>query len=120
MDEPDAIRWAMDRQQFETQRLGLEPISLWGRPLQLIDCQNLFCEVDKYACVRHPEAQGRTGRMRIKQRFIPSTEPLTPWYPPKWGINDRIKSFLQQQQTILRVLFALSMVPSSSANGLRC
>ena len=24
---------------------------LWGRPLQLIGCQNLFCEVDKYARV---------------------------------------------------------------------
>jgi hypothetical protein len=94
MNEPDTIRWVMDRQQYETERLGLEPINLWGRPLQLIDCQNLFCEVDKYARVRHPEVKGRTGRTKIKQRFTPSTEPLTPWYPPKWGINNRIQAFM--------------------------
>ena len=99
LDEPDTIRWVMDRQQCETRRLGLEPINLWGRPLQLIDCQNLFCEVDKYARVRHPEAKGRSGRTKIKQRFTPSIEPLSPWYPPKWGINDRIAAFLAEPAT---------------------
>src|SRR5258707_9985183 len=40
-----------------------------SRRLQLIDCQNLFCEVDKYARVAHPNIAGRTGRTRIKQKF---------------------------------------------------
>ena len=31
---------------------------LRGRRLQLIDCQNLFCEVDKYAVVAHPGVRG--------------------------------------------------------------
>jgi hypothetical protein len=31
-------------QEFETRGLRFE--TLWGRPLQLIDCQNLFCEID--------------------------------------------------------------------------
>lgn len=57
-----------------------------GRPLQLIDCQNLFCEVDKYARVRHPaRAVGRTER--IKQRFVANTRPLALGYPPKWGLR---------------------------------
>jgi hypothetical protein len=63
---------------------------LWGRSLQLIDCQNLFCEVDKYARVYHPEIQGRSGRVRIKQHFRPTTTPIDYWYPPKWGLNERV------------------------------
>jgi hypothetical protein len=67
---------------------GIPP--LWGRPLQLIDCQNLFCEVDKYARVAHPEAAGLTGRTRSKQKFAAQAQPIEFWYPAKWGINDRI------------------------------
>jgi hypothetical protein len=60
---------------------------LHGRPLQLIDCQNLFCEVDKYARVAHPPILGYSGRTRIKQRFRPVDQPVTAWFPPKWGIS---------------------------------
>ncbi len=76
-----------ERQEKEFQRLGLDFEALWGRPLQLIDCQNLFCEVDKYARVAHPHAKGVTDRTRIKQTYLPNLEPLSYWYPPKWGIN---------------------------------
>ena len=85
--EADAIRWVADRQGDEFKARGLTFRSLWGRPLQLIDCQNLFCEVDKYARVQHPEVAGYSGRTRIKQKFSPSTAPLQLWFPPKWGIN---------------------------------
>ena len=61
--------------------------SLWGRPLKLIDCQNLFCETSKYARLVHPEFSGISGRTRIKQKFRASLDPLSVWYPPKWGIN---------------------------------
>jgi hypothetical protein len=89
--EADVIRWVTDRQDAEFQTRDLAFESLWGRPLQLIDCQNLFCEVDKYSRVAHPEALGLTGRTRIKQRFVPNRSPLPPpWFPPKWGLNDRI------------------------------
>ena len=57
-----------------------------GRPLQLIDCQNLFCEVDKYARVRHPE-RSRGGPKRVKQNFTPDERPLSLGYPPKWGLR---------------------------------
>jgi 5-hmdU DNA kinase-like protein len=85
--EADAIRWVADRQDEEFASRGLAFRSLWGRPLQLIDCQNLFCEVDKYARVQHPEIAGYSGRTRIKQKFSPSRTPLQLWFPPKWGIN---------------------------------
>ena len=61
-----------------------------GRPLQLIDCQNLFCEVDKYARVAHPDINGLSNRKRIKQLFYPKENVINYWYPPKWGLNSKI------------------------------
>lgn len=91
LNEVDIIKLVTDRQELECARLGLHFQSLWGRPLQLIDCQNLFCEVDKYSRVAHPEASTDEGRYRIKQRFFPKSRPIEYWFPPKWGINERIK-----------------------------
>lgn len=91
LSEADIIRVVADRQSEEFERRGLKFKSLWGRPLQLIDCQNLFCEVDKYARVHHPDVPGNSQRTRIKQKFRPSSVPVDYWYPPKWGLNDRIK-----------------------------
>jgi len=90
LTEPEIIRFMADRQEIEFERLGINFLSLWGRRLQLIDCQNLFCEVDKYARLVHPEVQGISGRTRIKQRFQASSECIDYWYPPKWEINDRV------------------------------
>lgn len=71
----------------EFKRLGLNFQSLWGRPLQLIDCQNLFCEVDKYARVVHPDVAGETNRTKIKQKYSRSLGPVPQWYPQKWGLR---------------------------------
>lgn len=90
LNEIDIIKVVADRQHEEFERLGLKFQSLWGRPLQLIDCQNLFCEVDKYARVKHPEIAGVTQRTRIKQKFRPTSSNISFWYPPKWGLNERI------------------------------
>lgn len=83
----DIIKLMADRQEFEFDRLGLNFMTLGGRRLQLIDCQNLFCEVDKYARLAHPHIKGITGRKRIKQIYHPDSKPLDYLYPPKWGIN---------------------------------
>lgn len=91
MNEAELIRLMVDNQEDEFKRLGINFQSLWGRRLQLIDCQNLFCEVDKYARVAHPEIAGISGRTRIKQKFTPGSALAPPWYPPKWGLNDKIK-----------------------------
>lgn len=72
----------------EFERLGLRFEKLGGsRPLQLIDCQNLFCETDKYARVAHPDVAGTSGRTRIKQKFAANEAPQPQFYPPKWGIQ---------------------------------
>jgi len=88
--DDDIIRWVTDRQEFELARRGLDFLTLWGRPLQLIDCQNLFCEIAKYSRVTHPEFTAPGGRHRLKRSFTPRVDAERPWFPPKWGINDRI------------------------------
>jgi hypothetical protein len=86
--EREIIRYMADHQEQHFHRLGLRFEGLRGRPLQLIDCQNLFCEVDKYARVAHPDIPGISGRSRIKQLFQPMAEPVPAWFPPKWGLGD--------------------------------
>lgn len=74
---PAQIIGAMARNaEAEFDRLGLQFQSLWGRPLQLIDCQNIFCETDKYARVKHPEirAAGAAKGSRIKQKYRPPAD----------------------------------------------
>lgn len=87
LSEADIIRLVTERQDQEFERLGLSFYDLWGRPLQLIDCQNLFCEVDKYARLLHPEVAGRSGRTKIKQRFRTAGPLAVPFFPPKWKIH---------------------------------
>lgn len=88
--EADIIRYVTDTQEQHFSRLGLSFPTLGGRRLQLIDCQNLFCEVDKYARVAHPEVAGVSGRTNIKQNYRQDREQVTAWFPPKWGINARL------------------------------
>lgn len=88
----DIISYMAERQQEEFERLGLHFRTLWGRPLQLIDCQNLFCETDKYSRVAHPNVNGGSGRTKIKQLYRPSNrESIEYFYPPKWNINQNIE-----------------------------
>ncbi|MEQ1871558.1 MAG: nucleotide kinase domain-containing protein [Vicinamibacterales bacterium] len=92
LSEVDLMKVVADRQEEEFAARGIDFSTLWGRRLQLIDCQNLFCEVDKYARVKHPDVAGRQARLRIKQKFSPTREPISYWYPPKWGINQRMSA----------------------------
>lgn len=88
LSEADVIRHVAQIADEEFDRLGLRFKKLGGvRPLQLIDCQNLFCEVDKYARVAHPEFAGVSGRTRIKQKFVANSDPLPQFYPPKWHLT---------------------------------
>ncbi len=97
LNETNIIKMVTERQDIEFERLGLEFRSLWGRKLQLIDCQNLFCEVDKYSRVKHPEVAGVTQRTKIKQLFQSNFEPISYWYPPKWELNDLISDSINEK-----------------------
>lgn len=94
LSDAEVIRLVTEMQSQAFADLGLEFKTLWGRPLHLIDCQNLFCETDKYARLAHPEVQGIGERIRIKQHYRRNPEPVSVWFPPKWGLNERIASNL--------------------------
>lgn len=84
----DVIYWMTDRQEKEFDRLALRFSGLYGRRLQPIDCQNVFCEISKYARVAHPGIEGIAKRKRIKQIYRPHRSPLpTPRFPARWGLR---------------------------------
>jgi hypothetical protein len=84
----DIIYWMTDQQETEFRRLGLTFPGLFGRRLQPIDCQNLFCEISKYARIAHPDIVGIAKRTRIKQSYRPNRRPPPlPQFPDRWGLN---------------------------------
>jgi hypothetical protein len=83
----DVIAHMVENQDREFERLGLDFPGLFGRPLKLIDCQNIFCEISKYARVAHPEVTGVSDRKRIKQIYRPARScPEQPTFPPRWHL----------------------------------
>lgn len=99
----EAIRWVTERQEIEFTRRDVAFQTLWGRPLQLVDCQNLFCEIDKYSRVAFPRSDVVAGG-RIKQRFRQSGDLPRPWYPPKWKLNSKIRRREQWPALTPRIL----------------
>lgn len=85
--DEDIINWMADRQESEFETRSLDFPGLFGRRLQPIDCQNLFCEISKYARVAHPEVVGIANRQRIKQSYRFNGRPMSsPMFPPRWGL----------------------------------
>lgn len=89
-DEVDVIRMMTEEQYKHFEKLDLDFQNLWGRDLHLIDCQNLFCEVDKYCRVAHPDITGISKRSKIKQKYTRTPTTINFFYPPKWNINKNI------------------------------
>jgi thymidylate kinase len=102
LNEQEIIKFMAENQDSEFKRLGLDFQNLFGRPLQLIDCQNLFCEVDKYARIKHPEISGISGRTRIKQKYSVAKKPVVYWFPPKWGINEAVDEYRKNELIPMR------------------
>lgn len=87
-DCPDVIKWMVENQDKEFRRLRLRFKDLWGRPMHAIDYQGLFCELDKYSRVKFPKL--KSNRVRIKTKYKPKDKKIDYFYPPKWGINDKV------------------------------
>lgn len=84
----EIIMHMVDIQDREFARLGLTFNGLMGRKLQPIDCQNLFCEISKYARIKHPEVIGTNGRTKIKQNYKKYHKPMPkPFFPPQWNLG---------------------------------
>lgn len=92
--EPETVIAAVtESQQSEFERLDLDFPGLYGRPLKLIDCQNLFCEISKYSRVSHPHIQGSANRTSIKQSYRRNGAPIEDLaFPKSWSL-DQCKSF---------------------------
>lgn len=75
-------------QKREFKRLRIKFKDLWGRPLHAIDCQGLFCELDKYSRIKFPKL--KSNRVRIKTKYKPSFNKIKYFYPPRWGINKKL------------------------------
>lgn len=59
--------------------------TLFGRPLQSIDCQGLFCETDKYCRAVLPDL--RSARKQIKAVLKPKKNITRLVVPPHWNID---------------------------------
>jgi hypothetical protein len=81
----DVISWMVERQEQEFVDLGLPFNGLFGRPLHAIDCQGLFCELDKYCRESAPDLL--SNRTRIKAKYSGSKEAISLSFPPKWKID---------------------------------
>lgn len=96
----DIIRLMMNNQDKYFDYYGLSFKDLFGRSLKLIDCQNLFCEVGKYARVSHPEIKDPGGRSRIKQIYKNTGELPSPVFPSKWEIGNNVNNFLKENNIL--------------------
>lgn len=84
MSDEDIIKYMYEHQDEEFKRLNLPFKRIGSRPLQLIDCQNIFCELDKYCREALPDL--KSNRTKIKKKYVPKTGKIKYVYPPKWGI----------------------------------
>jgi hypothetical protein len=87
----DLIRYTHDNIQKYREQYGYSDFkNLFGREPTLIDLQNCFCETDKYLRVKMPEL--KVDNVRIKQIYKRNSGNINYFFPPKWEINDKIKS----------------------------
>ena len=85
MTNEDIIKYMYKNQDKEFKRLNLDFKRIGNRPLQLIDCQNIFCELDKYLRQKMPNL--KSNRTKIKKKYKPKESKIQYVYPPKWNIN---------------------------------
>ena len=86
LSNEDIIKYMYNHQDEEFKRLHLDFKRIGNRPLQLIDCQNIFCELDKYCRVKFPNL--KSNRTKIKKRYTPKKDKIEYMYPEKWQINN--------------------------------
>ena len=83
LSDEEIICFVAEHQVEEFNKRGLDFKRIGNRPLQLIDCQNIFCELDKYTRVSNPEFN--IGNIRIKQKYEYLEKGIINYkFPPKW------------------------------------
>lgn len=82
LSDSDIIKYMYSIQEQEFKRLGYDFKYLNGRKLQLIDIQNIFCELDKYCREALPNL--KSNRIKIKKKYQENKTKINYFYPPKW------------------------------------
>lgn len=82
MTDEEIIKYMYENQDKEFKRFNLNFKRIINRPLQLIDCQNIFCELDKYLRVAVPQL--KSNRTKIKKKYKQKQDKIEYFYPPKW------------------------------------
>ncbi len=86
----DYVHYTQDNLATLEQRYGYTDfVPLFDRPMTLVDFQGGFCETDKILRVKLPELNLK--ERRIKQVYKPTGDPMTYFFPPKWGLNAYLK-----------------------------
>ena len=85
LSNEDIIRYMYNHQEEEFKRLNLDFKTIGNRKLQLIDIQNIFCELDKYCREKVPSL--KSNRTKIKKKYTPKQTKIEYIYPPKWNIK---------------------------------
>lgn len=83
MSNEDIIKYMYTHQEEEFKKLGYNFNYLNGRKLQYIDCQNIFCELDKYLREAKPEL--KSNRTKIKKKYVSNNDKIEYIYPSKWN-----------------------------------
>ena len=86
MTNEDIIKYMYQHQDEEFKRLNLNFRRIGDRPLQLIDCQNIFCELDKYCRQALPDL--KSNRVKIKKKYVQKNNKIEYIYPKKWNIKN--------------------------------
>ena len=81
MTNEDIIKYMYTHQDEEFKKLNLNFKRIGSRPLQLIDCQNIFCELDKYCRQALPGL--KSNRTKIKKHYVPKKDKIEYIYPKK-------------------------------------
>lgn len=84
MTNEDIIKYMYTHQDEEFKKLNLNFKRIGSRPLQLIDCQNIFCELDKYCRQALPGL--KSNRTKIKKHYVQKKDKIEYIYPKKWKI----------------------------------
>lgn len=85
LSNEDIIRYMYNHQEEEFKRLNLNFKTIGNRKLQLIDIQNIFCELDKYCREKVPSL--KSNRTKIKKKYTPKQTKIEYIYPLKWNIK---------------------------------
>ncbi|KAJ7058142.1 hypothetical protein C8F01DRAFT_308884 [Mycena amicta] len=113
--ESHILRWLVDNQTAQFNRLGLEFSFLRSANgqelmLELPDLEHAVCEVDKYARIAHPRIKGKKTEM--KARFSPTSESLlaTPALPQAWSDPARRVSRIRKGPIMVEKLFIVERI----------